>query len=366
MFGIYSSLLMLYRRRGVIFMHIKHLKPLPEDQKETLEQMYQHHPKRRYRQRAHVVLLSAGGYSQKEIAQIVQVTPGTVGRYLKRYRKYGFLGLYDAPIPGRPLKITEDIQDYIDDCLAMSPRYYGYNISGWTISLMCHHIWTLFGVGVSPETMRLWFRRLGYSLIFPRYRLLKANEEEQERAEQEIAELLEQAKQGELILIFMDESTFKMVPTLTRMWAKKGSKPTVPTYDDRGKVVISGGSDPVTGKTHFRLSGKESKEATLAFLKQIRQNYPESEIVIVLDNDSAHHAHIVKDYVEQDEKMHLKYLPSYSPHLNVQENIWKWLRKRVTHNFLFEHLDALSDGIRNAYRYLQGQPERVISMTGNV
>ena len=68
----------------------------------------------------------------------------------------------------------------------------------------------------------------------------------------------------------------------------------------------------------------------------------------------------------QDKKMHLKSLPKYSPKLNEQEDIWKWFRKRVSHNFLFETPKFLANAIRDNYRYLQGNPERVISLTGNV
>ena len=346
-------------------MNIKHLDPLPKDEEDTLEQMYQHHPKRRCRQRAHMVLLSAAGYPQKEIASIVRETPKTVAKYLKRYRKHGFLGLYDAPIPGRPPKITGDIQNYIDGSLGMSPRHHGYNISTWTVSLMAHHVWTHFGVAVCVETIRLWFLRLGYSLIFPRYLLLEANEKEVRKAAQDIEALMERARHGEIVLIFMDEATFKMVPTLTRIWAKKGSKPEIPTYDDKRKVVITGGTNPATGKTHFRLSTNASKEAALAFLKQMRRCYPDADIVILLDGAPSHKSIIVKEYVNQDKKMHLKPLPKYAPKLNDQEGIWKWFRKRVSHNFLFDGPKELSKAIRDGYRYLQGYPELVISLTGN-
>lgn len=347
-------------------MHIKHLKPLPKEQEITVNEMYQHHTNRRYRQRAHTILLSAQGYNQREIAQIVRTTPKTVARYIKHYKKRGFLGLYDEPIPGRPPKVTDDVQEHIDDCLETNPREHGYNISGWTISLMRHHLWVRFGISVCIETVRQWFIRLGYSLIVPRYLLLEANEKEVEEYWQDIAQLLDKAKHGEIVLIFMDESTFKMVPTLTRMWAKKGSKPMVPTYDDKRQVVITGGTNPVTGKTHFRLSSNATKEAALAFLKQIRGYYPDAEIVVLLDRAPSHRSHIVREYVIQDKKMHLKRLPKYSPKLNKQEDIWKWFRKRVSHNFLFEAPKFLANAIRDSYRYLQGNPERVISITGNV
>ena len=347
-------------------MHVKHLKPLPENQGITVEQMYQHHPKRRYRQRAHMVLLSAQGYSQKEIASIVRVTSPTAAKYLKRYREHGFLGLYDAPIPGRPPKVTKDIQEHIDKCLETNPREYGYNMSTWTTSLMQHHLWVGFGIAVCVETVRLWFRRLDYSLIFPRYLLLDADDKEVEKAQQDIAALMDRAVRGEIILIFMDESTFRIVPTITRIWAKKGSKPMVPTHDDKRKVVITGGTNPVTGKTHFRLTESASQEAALAFVKQIRQRYPGKKMVVLLDWAPSHKANILKEYVMQDGMMHLKRLPSYAPKLNIQEDIWKWLRKRVTHNFLFDNPKELADAIRNSYRYLQGHPKRVISLTAKV
>lgn len=347
-------------------MNTKHLKPLPENQEITVNQMYQHHPNRRYRQRAHMVLLSAQGYSQKEIARIVRVTPQTAAKFVKRYKKRGFLGLYDAPIPGRPPKVTKDIQEHMDKCLETNPRQYGYNMSTWTTSLMQHHLWVRFGIRVCVETSRLCFRRLDYRLIFPRYLLLDADEKKVEKAQQDIAALMDRAMGDEITLIFMDEATFRMVPTLTRIWAKKGSNPMIPTHDDKRKVVITGGTDPVSGKTHFYLSENASQEAALAFLKQIRRRYPDMEIVILLDGAPSHKANMLKEYVNQEKKIHLEPLPKYSPKLNIQEDVWKWLRKRVTHNFLFDEPKALASAIRNNYRYLQGHPERVIFLTGKV
>jgi transposase len=347
-------------------MNTKHLKALPENQEITVNQMYQHHSNRRYRQRAHIVLLSAQGYSQEETAKIVRVTPPTVAKYVKRYKKRGFLGLYDSPIPGRSPKVTNDIQEHMDECLETNPREYGYNMSTWTTSLMQHHLWVRFGIRVCVETVRLWFRRLDYRLIFPRYMLLDADDEKVEKGKQDIAALMDRAIRGEIILIFMDEATFRMVPTLTRIWAKKGSKPMIPTHDDKRKVVITGGTDPVSGKTHFYLSESAAQEAALTFVKQIRRRYPDMEIVILLDGAPSHKANILKEYAEQDKKLHLEPLPKYSPKLNIQEDIWKWLRKRITHNFLFDEPKALANAIRNSYRYLQGHTERVISLTGKV
>lgn len=55
--------------------------------------------------------------------------------------------------------------------------------------------------------------------------------------------------------------------------------------------------------------------------------------VIVMDNASVHHASIIKDRIPiwQKRGLFIFYLPTYSPHLNIIERLWKevkqaWLR----------------------------------------
>ncbi len=56
----------------------------------------------RVSQRAHMVLLSARGYTVPQIAQIFEVGEETVREWLHRYQQRGVDGLDDCPRPGRP------------------------------------------------------------------------------------------------------------------------------------------------------------------------------------------------------------------------------------------------------------------------
>ncbi len=69
------------------------IKSLPEQQKQTLLEMYRHHPKSRMRERAHMVLLSNQGRDMKEVCSIVFRSENTVSTWLKSYENMGFLGL---------------------------------------------------------------------------------------------------------------------------------------------------------------------------------------------------------------------------------------------------------------------------------
>jgi transposase len=52
-------------------------------------------------------------------------------------------------------------------------------------------------------------------------------------------------------------------------------------------------------------------------------------------------------------------LPSYSPKLNPIERFWRLLRRRATHNRLFETLADPKRSVRNNLRYFQTIRSRV-------
>ena len=56
------------------------IKPLPAAQKQTLLEMYRHHPKSRMRERAHIVLLSSQGRDMKEVDAGVPLSVGSDAR----------------------------------------------------------------------------------------------------------------------------------------------------------------------------------------------------------------------------------------------------------------------------------------------
>jgi transposase len=64
------------------------------------------------------------------------------------------------------------------------------------------------------------------------------------------------------------------------------------------------------------------------------------------------------------EHRHLEFyrLPSYSPQLNAIERFWKLLRRRATHNRLFESLADLKRSLRASLCYYQTMRGRVRSL----
>ncbi|MGH7583557.1 MAG: helix-turn-helix domain-containing protein, partial [Gemmatimonadales bacterium] len=58
--------------------------------------------------RARVILLSADGLPNQDVAARVDLTPAMVGHWRRRWRDHGLAGLYDAPRSGRPREHDDD------------------------------------------------------------------------------------------------------------------------------------------------------------------------------------------------------------------------------------------------------------------
>ena len=55
---------------------------------------------------------------------------------------------------------------------------------------------------------------------------------------------------------------------------------------------------------------------------------------------------------------------SYAPKLNLQEQVWRWLRAVVTHNHYFGSLDAAIAAAKCFFAKLVEQPEAVLRLIG--
>ena len=108
--------------------------------------------------------------------------------------------------------------------------------------------------------------------------------------------------------------------------------------------------------------------AFAAHLRDVAKAYPahaHGRVVLIVDNAPWHRGQPVNDALADNPHLELYRLPSYSPQLNVIERVWKWLRRRATHNRLFDSLADLKAAVRDALRHLQRVPKRVLSLLGD-
>jgi transposase len=342
----------------------------------TLDQMHANHPKTYLRKRAQMVLLWDKGYQASAIAEIVAVSAQTVRTVLAAYRRDKLMGLYHRAGSGRRSRLRLEQWDQIHKWVQQGPKALGYQFAIWTTRSLRSYIYNKLNVWLSRERIRQVLHQV-YRFSWTRAKKKYADPDNAERnAErkvfcQRMPSLLEQARNKELILLFLDETIFTLAGELGYSWSPIGETQEVPSLGKRDQVVVFGAVDAIRGRSHVRLEDRRiTKESTLDFLKHLiryyTKHYPGILLVLVLDKHPGHTAGIVKDYLKQFEHVTVIHTPTQSPDLNPIERLWDWLAEQRIKNEFFEHVTALKRAVKRFFGYIAGVKEQVINCLGNM
>lgn len=154
------------------------------------------------------------------------------------------------------------------------------------------------------------------------------------------------------VVLFADEADLNLHPTVTRCWMAKGGQKQVDTPRQNQKAYALGAVDYYNGEVLHLLSPRKDRAAFSSLVEKVLRAYPELEVYLVVDNYICH-----KGVNVAEERLKLVYLPTYSPHLNPIEKLWRYLRRRVTHNYLFNNLQELKQAVASFFAWLKSCPQ---------
>ncbi|MCB9098813.1 MAG: helix-turn-helix domain-containing protein [Anaerolineales bacterium] len=132
------------------------IRPLSQMELNELDELYHQTKQVRVRTRAQMILLAVEQQmTAPQIAQIVRKNDQTVRRWIKRYNAEGVNGLFDAPRPGTPVKVTAEYHDQLIQVVRRRPRSLDLPYSLWTLQRLVDYMAEETGLRVSTETVRL-------------------------------------------------------------------------------------------------------------------------------------------------------------------------------------------------------------------
>jgi transposase len=352
---------------------------LTDAEARRLEQAFLQATDRKFRDRLQIVRLAHRGRPHQDIAADLGITPRTVQRWLNAYREGGLGALKPRKARGHAPAIPADMAGEIRRWVIAGPAAEGLDRATWTHAELAHHLRKTQGITASRSAMQRFCRRQDIRPYRPTYRHLRGDPVKQAEAAEELADLRTQAEAGELVLLSQDEARLPMVPTLTATLGVKGHRPTVGTRDCKDLVYVLAVINVITAAVHANLLESPAKakqetgqskprrlqEAFAAPLRHVAGIYPAEEhkrVVLIIDNAPWHRGGPIDEVLAEYPHLEFYRLPSYSPHLNVIERFWRVLRRRATHNRLFESLGDLKRSVRNSLRYFQTVRGRVRSL----
>jgi transposase len=167
-----------------------------------------------------------------------------------------------------------------------------------------------------------------------------------------------------------------MVPTLTATLGVKGHRPAVGTRDRKDLLYVFAVVNLVSAAVHAntlespkgakartgRSKSRRLPEAFAAHLRHVGRVYPREgnpRVVLLIDDAPWHRGQLIDEALRENPHRGFKRLPSYGPQLNPIERSWKELRRRATHNRLFDALADLKASIRASLSYFQTRRHKV-------
>ena len=170
------------------------------------------------------------------------------------------------------------------------------------------------------------------------------------RAEKKLHRIVEQSEK--VLLVFADESGFSLHPKLGRVWAKRGSQPTVATTSHHGKRLnLFGWVEPLKGWHGLFRWPKGNTDGFLAFLKYLCYRLQKTKVYLYIDGASWHRGPRVRKFLNAHTNIQVEYLPPYHPELNVQERVWHLIRYEATTNQYHATVDMIEHAIRKRQRH---------------
>ena len=139
--------------------------------------------------------------------------------------------------------------------------------------------------------------------------------------------------------------TYSIKNTTTKIWAEKGSRPSVVRQQQFISTHIYGAVCPATGQTEALISPILSMEMMQNHLQLISDATPKGRYaVVIMDRASWHSGKIVRRF----NNLSVLHLPPYSPELNPIEQVWSWLRQNDLANFAFKDYEDIVEQVIRA------------------
>lgn len=176
-----------------------------------------------------------------------------------------------------------------------------------------------------------------------------------------VKKALPAAAHGKKIEIwFQDEARVGQKGTLTRLWAKRGTRPRALRDTRYEWAYLFGAVCPERSVGAALVMPFANGAAMSAHLEEIARHIAaDAHAVLVLDGAGWHISHDLKI----PGNITLLPLPAYAPELNPVENVWEYLRENKLAHRLYDDYEAIVDACCQAWNDLIAMPDRIVSIT---
>lgn len=317
----------------------KYVSPLNDGQLIQLNDLMKNSRSARVRMRAHGILLSSEGYSIDEIAHIYQADRDSVSSWFDDWEQRGTEGLHDRPRSGKPPKLTGGEIEIVRELIKEHPH---------SPKIISAKIPEKIGKNISISTLKRIVKKVNFRWKRMRKSVKKRRDEKKfEKARKEIEELKEQQHIGTIDLYYSDESGFSTGSCVPYACQPVGETIKIEASDRRRfNVLCFISTDNILESFCFNctVDTRIVIRCFDEFLKTVRK-----KTVVIIDNSSVHRSEEFEEKIPKWKKkgLFIRYLPEYSPELNLAEILWRFIKYKWLSLIAYLSFDALVKSVEH-------------------
>ena len=329
---------------------------------DSLERLYEE--AKRYRNsrtwpRVQAVILAKQGEAAPRIAHCLGWSRRAVQAWVAAYNRGGLAALPGRPYPGRAPILPRDQEARFLERLDAPPQPADgvCCLRGEDIRRILEQE---FSARYSTDGVSKLLRRLGYGSLMPRPQHPDTDPQAQEFFKEIVLEQIEAIAEehpGEEVRVWVhDEARFGQQGTITRVWARRGSRPRRLRQTGRESLYVLTAACPSSGSACGLIMPELNTAVINQYLEQFsRQLAPGVRAVLLWDNAGYH---VSRGLVVPSNVSLIGLLP-YSPELNPVENLWHYLRSHDWSNRVFPDYESLREAAMEAWRKVCLDPEKI-------
>src|SRR6266536_706039 len=290
--------------------------------------------------RARIVLMSAAGETNQQIARRLGLSQARVGKWRRRFLQQDVTGLHDELRPGRPRSIgDESIARLVRKTLETKPQ----DGTHWSIRQVARH------TQLSKSTVhRIWH---AFGLQPHRQRHFKLS-----------TDPFFVEKVRDIVGLYLnppDKAVVLCVDEKSQIQALDRTQPMLPMglgyvegvthdYVRHGTTTLFAALDVASGRVLTSCKRRHRHQEYLAFLKEVDQSVPRKlDIHLVVDNYATHKHPRVKRWLAAHPRYHVHYTPTYASWLNQVEIWFNLITQRAIRRGTFRSVKDLITKIDN-------------------
>ena len=305
-----------------------------------LERAGKHESSTRRSDRIKAIRFLNKGLSYEYVSELLLLDDQTIRNYVKSYTSGGIEALLNYNYKGGIPKLSPAQEEKLIDHLRENQYLAAKEI--------VEYVKNCFEVVFTPEGMVHTLHRLGFTYKKTSTVPGKADSEKQIEFVKGYEKLKEE-KEPEAKILFMDGVHPQHNSKPAYCWIEKGKMKELPTNTGRKRININGVLDAETIEVTITESESINAQSTIELLQKVELKYNKApHIYIISDNASYYRSKLVKAYLENS-RIEIKFLPSYSPNLNLIERLWKFFYKKKLYNRYYDTYDKFKTECLNFF-----------------